>query len=117
MSETKTVRKANVILYVTLLFWVCILAWANFAVLEEVTRGQGRVMASSRIQIIQNLEGGIIKDIVVKPGDRVSSGDPLVYLETTLYQSELVARQKEKLAAERNLELIEEERDILAPLV
>ena len=74
-------------------------------------------MASSRIQIIQNLEGGIIKDIVVKPGDQVSSGDPLVYLETTLYQSELVARQKEKLAAERNLELIEEERDILAPLV
>ena len=84
MSETKTVRKANAILYVTLLFWVCILAWANFAVLEEVTRGQGRVMASSRIQIIQNLEGGIIKDIVVKPGDLVSSGDPLVYLETTL---------------------------------
>ena len=74
-------------------------------------------MASSRIQIIQNLEGGIIKDIVVKPGDQVSSGDPLVYLETTLYQSELVARQKEKLAAERNLELIGEERDILTPLV
>jgi len=117
MSETKTLRKANAILYVTFLFWVCILTWANFAVLEEVTRGQGRVMASSRIQIIQNLEGGIIKNIAVKPGDLVSSGDPLVYLETTLYESELVARQKEKLAAERNLELIEEERDILTPLV
>ena len=117
MSETKALRKANAILYVTFLFWVCILAWANFAVLEEVTRGQGRVMASSRIQIIQNLEGGIIKEIVVRPGDQVSSGDPLVYLETTLYQSELVARQKEKLAAERNLELIGEERDILTPLV
>ena len=74
-------------------------------------------MASSRIQIIQNLEGGIIKSIVVKPGDLVSSGDPLVYLETTLYQSELVAKQKEKLAAENNLELIEEERDILISLV
>ena len=117
MSEAKTLRKADVILYVTLLFWVCILVWANFAVLEEVTRGQGRVMASSRIQIIQNLEGGIIKSIVVKPGDVVSSGDPLVYLETTLYQSELVAKQKEKLAAENNLELIEEERDILISLV
>jgi adhesin transport system membrane fusion protein len=117
MSETKTLYKANAILYVTLLFWICIFAWANFAVLEEVTRGQGRVMASSRIQIIQNLEGGIIKSIVVKPGDVVSSGDPLVYLETTLYQSELVAKQKEKLAAENNLELIEEERDILISLV
>ena len=117
MSEPKTVRKANAILYVTFLFWVCILTWANFAVLEEVTRGQGRVMASSRIQIIQNLEGGIIKDIVVKSGDLVSSGDPLIYLDTTLYQSELVARQKEKLASERNLELIKEEHGILAPLV
>lgn len=115
--KSKSVRKANAILYVTIFFWVSIVVWANFAVLEEVIRGQGRVMASSRIQIIQNLEGGIIKDIVVKPGDLVSPGDPLVYLEATRYQSELVARQKEKLAAERNLELLREERDILKPLV
>ena len=117
MSETKVLRKANAILYVTLLFWVCILTWANFAILEEVTRGQGRVMPSSKIQIIQNLEGGIIKDIVVKPGDSVSPGDPLIYLDKTTFQAELFSRQKEKQAAEDNLKLIEEERDILIPLV
>ncbi|SVB52058.1 uncharacterized protein METZ01_LOCUS218375, partial [marine metagenome] len=34
--------------------------WSYFATLEEVTRGQGRVIASSKIQVIQNLEGGIV---------------------------------------------------------
>ncbi len=117
MSEKRSLRNANIILYITVLFWVCIITWANFASLEEVTRGQGRVIASSKIQIIQNLEGGIIKDILVKPGDLVSPGAPLIYLDQTLFQSQLSGLIKEKQAAENNLRLIEEERDILTPLV
>ena len=117
MSEKRSLRNANIILYITVLFWVCIITWANFASLEEVTRGQGRVLASSKIQIIQNLEGGIIKDILVKPGDVVSPDAPLIYLDQTLFQSQLSGLIKEKQAAENNLRLIEEERDILTPLV
>ena len=117
MSEKRSLRNANIILYITVLFWVCIITWANFASLEEVTRGQGRVIASSKIQIIQNLEGGIIEDILVKPGDLVSPGAPLIYLDQTLFQSQLSGLIKEKQAAENNLRLIEEERDILTPLV
>jgi adhesin transport system membrane fusion protein len=117
MSEKRSLRNANIILYITVLFWVCIITWANFASLEEVTRGQGRVIASSKIQIIQNLEGGIIRDILVKPGDPVSPGAPLIYLDQTLFQSQLSGLIKEKQAAENNLRLIEEERDILTPLV
>ena len=117
MSEKRSLRNANIILYITVLFWVCIITWANFASLEEVTRGQGRVIASSKIQIIQNLEGGIIEDILVKPGDLVSPGTPLIYLDQTLFQSQLSGLKKEKQAAENNLRLIEEERDILTPLV
>ena len=117
MSEKRSLRNANIILYITVLFWVCIITWANFASLEEVTRGQGRVIASSKIQIIQNLEGGIIEDILVKPGDLVSPGAPLIYLDQTLFQSQLSGLKKEKQAAENNLRLIEEERDILTPLV
>jgi adhesin transport system membrane fusion protein len=96
---------------------VCIITWANFATLEEVTRGQGRIIASSKIQIIQNLEGGIIEDILVKPGDSVSPGAPLIYLDKTLFQSQLSGLKREKQAAKNNLRLIEEERDILTPLV
>ena len=117
MSESRSLRNANIILYITVLFWVCIITWANFASLEEVTRGQGRVIASSKIQIIQNLEGGIIEEILVKPGDSVSPGAPLIYLDKTLFQSQLSGLKREKQAAENNLRLIEEERDILTPLV
>ena len=117
MSESRSLRNANIILYITVLFWVCIITWANFATLEEVTRGQGRVIASSKIQIIQNLEGGIIEEILVKPGDPVSPGAPLIYLDKTLFQSQLSGLKREKQAAENNLRLIEEERDILTPLV
>ncbi|MBJ7548930.1 HlyD family type I secretion periplasmic adaptor subunit, partial [Pseudomonas sp. OA3] len=49
--------------------WVvsaCLLAalvWANFAVLEEVTTGEGKAIPSSKVQVIQNLEGGIVSEI------------------------------------------------------
>ena len=56
-------RKADIILYTSLLFWVIIFVWSYFATLEEVTRGQGRVITSSKMQVIQNLEGGIVKEI------------------------------------------------------
>jgi len=114
---TKAVKKADLILYTTVLFWVSFFIWAYFASLEEVTRGQGRIVASSKIQIIQNLEGGIIRDILVKSGDIVQKNDPLIQLDTTRFESELSALEKEQSAAKNNLELLEEEREILTPLV
>ena len=72
---SKAVKKADMILYTIVIFWVSISIWASFASLEEVTSGQGRIIASSKIQIIQNLEGGIIDDIFVKSGDIVSKDE------------------------------------------
>jgi len=117
MIEKKQLRSANIILYSICIFWVMIFVWANYAVLEEVTRTIGRVVASSKIQVIQNLEGGIIKEILTKTGATVSSGDPLIVFESTRFQSELSALTKEKQAAEKNLKLLDEELDILEPLV
>ncbi len=117
MIEKKQLRSANIILYSICIFWLMIFVWANYAVLEEVTRTMGRVVASSKIQVIQNLEGGIIKEILTKTGATVSSGDPLIVFESTRFQSELSALTKEKQAAEKNLKLLDEELDILEPLV
>ena len=114
---SKAVRKADIILYTIIIFWVSISIWASFASLEEVTSGQGRIIASSKIQIIQNLEGGIIDDIFVKSGDIVSKDEALIQLNTTRFVSELSALEKEKIAAEKNLSLLNEEKEILLPLV
>jgi adhesin transport system membrane fusion protein len=49
--------------------------WASFADIDEITRGSGDVIPSGENQIIQNLEGGIVQEILVSEGQRVKSGD------------------------------------------
>jgi len=121
---SKSTRKADIILYTSLLFWVMMFLWSYFATLEEVTRGQGRVIASSKIQVIQNLEGGIVKEILVQTGDQVTQSQPLIKLDETQFKSELASMQQrlERLQAQsnaaiENFELIQQEQDIVAPLV
>jgi len=121
---SKSTRKADIILYTSLLFWVMMFLWSYFATLEEVTRGQGRVIASSKIQVIQNLEGGIVKEILVQTGDQVTQSQPLIKLDETQFKSELASMQLrlERLQAQsnaaiENFELIQQEQDIVAPLV
>jgi len=121
---SKSIRKADIILYTSLLFWVIMFLWSYFATLEEVTRGQGRVIASSKIQVIQNLEGGIVKEILVQTGDKVTQSQPLIKLDETQYKSDLAAMQQrlERLQAQsnaaiENFKLIQQEQDIVAPLV
>lgn len=60
-----------------------LLAWAAHAMLDEITRGEGRVVPSSRIQVIQNLEGGILAGIMVREGDIVEKGRVLLRIENT----------------------------------
>ncbi|MCJ2163469.1 MULTISPECIES: HlyD family type I secretion periplasmic adaptor subunit [unclassified Pseudodesulfovibrio] len=63
-----------------LLLIVFFIIWAHFAVLDETTRGMGRVIPSQRIQEIQNLEGGILNELFVQEGQTVEKGDILARL-------------------------------------
>lgn len=67
------------------LFLVVALVWADWAVLDEVTTGQGRVIPSSQVQVVQNLEGGIIRDIRVREGEIVKKGQVLLQIENTAF--------------------------------
>lgn len=64
------------------------LIWAYNAVLDEVTRGSGQVIPSQRIQVIQNLEGGIVEKILVDENQIVKKGDILVRINNTLAASQ-----------------------------
>lgn len=78
------------------LIWISSLAfiivgaiWANFAVLDVVTVGQGKVISSSNMQVVQNLEGGIVKEIKVKVGDEVLADQVLMVIDDTRFTSML----------------------------
>ncbi len=63
------------------------LLWANFAWVDEIVRAPGQIVSSSRPQIIQNLEGGILAELAVAEGDVVEQGQTLARLHGTQYQS------------------------------
>lgn len=66
---------------------VAFIVWADNAVLDIVTRGQGKVIPSSQVQVIQNLEGGIMAGILVQEGDLVDKEQVLMRIENTSAQS------------------------------
>ncbi|MFW9082667.1 HlyD family type I secretion periplasmic adaptor subunit [Pseudomonas sp. P2757] len=68
-------------------FFVFLMLWANFAVIDEVTKGDGKAIPSSKIQKIQNLEGGIVSELFVKEGQIVEAGAPLIRLDDTRFAS------------------------------
>ena len=80
-------RSSHIILLATLLFIATALIWAANASIDEVTRGEGKVIPSGKIQVIQNLEGGILSEILVEEGEFVEKDQPLLRLDDTRFSS------------------------------
>ncbi len=88
-------RGGRLILWGVFLFIVAGLIWANWAQLDEVTSGIGQVIPSTQLQVVQNLEGGIVSEIRVKDGDVVEKGQVLLRIDDTRFSSSLrEARQR-----------------------
>jgi len=77
---------------------VLLLLWAAVAPLDEVTRGAGKVIPSSRLQVVESLDGGVVEEIMVAEGDVVKAGDLLMRIDPTRYSSSLEERQYEVLS-------------------
>lgn len=84
-------------------------AWAALAPLEEVTRGPGKVAPLSRGQIIQSLEGGILRSIEVMEGEEVNAGQVLAVLEDTSFRSAFQDLQGQTLALRASLSRLQAE--------
>ena len=68
-------------------FFVAALLWAHIAVLDEVTHGQGKIIPSSDVQVVQHLEGGILKSIQVSEGEVVAPEQVLLQVDNTASSS------------------------------
>lgn len=110
--------RARALLYWSLIIIIGLLVWSSYAQLEEVTRGQGRVIPSSEVQIIQAVDSGVISDLRVKQGDIVEAGQVLVRIDPTRFVSALRENRSQFLAltakAER-LKALSEERPFIPP--
>ncbi len=65
------------------------LAWATIARVDEVTHGQGKVIPSSKVQLVQSAEPAVVRELMVRSGERVRVGQLLVRLDDTQSSSEL----------------------------
>jgi len=94
----QTPRGGRLILWLTVVFVCTAIAWANWAELDEVTTGNGRVIPSRHIQEVQNLEGGILTALLVDEGERVVKGQPLLQIDDTGFSSSLRESQQQTMA-------------------
>ena len=125
-SELKDLTSSNrhvssMLLIAVLLFFVGGVTWTAMASLDETVRGIGKVIPSSEIKRVQNFEGGIISEILVKAGQEVKKGDILIRLRQVQFSSRLrehqsmyldllatIARLEAHLANRQEVELPEE---------
>ncbi|AIA70059.1 putative type I secretion protein [Pectobacterium atrosepticum SCRI1043] len=80
-------RHVSVIIWLSLLGLIVFFIWAKFAVLDEVSVGTGKVTPSTRAQVIESLDGGIIGQLYVQQGNVVEKGQVLAQLDINRFQS------------------------------
>jgi len=83
----QTPRRSRALLYIFATFVIVMIVWAGYSELDEVTKGNGKVIPSQKIQIIQNLEGGIVAEILVKEGQVVEKGQVLLRIDDNSFES------------------------------
>lgn len=79
--------RARALLYVMALVLLLLLVWAAFASVDEVARGEGRVIPSRQLQVIQSFDGGVVDEILVHEGQVVEAGDLLLRIDPTRFIS------------------------------
>lgn len=82
-----TPKKTSILLWFWIIIIIALISWASYTKIDEIVRAQGKIIPSSENQMIQNLEGGIVKEILVSEGDVVKAGDILIKIGNQKSQS------------------------------
>jgi adhesin transport system membrane fusion protein len=93
---------SSAILYVMVLLTAIAITWASISRVDEVTQAEARVIPSSREQVVNSLEGGVLAELLVSEGDTVEKGQPIIRLEPVRFESQYqegVSRQLNLKAA------------------
>lgn len=80
---------SNMLLWTILAFVAVFVVWASVVRLDRTIHAAGRIVPSSRLQVLSNLEGGVVSAILVHPGDQVAAGQALVRIDQTETSAQL----------------------------
>ena len=83
----KNSRASQWIIWMIFITLIWLIVWAYFAKIDELTRGVGKVIPSKQVQVIQNLEGGIVSEILVDEGEIVEKDQILLKIDDTTFAS------------------------------
>ncbi|MFT5755776.1 MAG: adhesin transport system membrane fusion protein [Alteromonadaceae bacterium] len=93
LTEVPSLHRLTIWAMAALLFSFII--WASFSALEQVTSGSGKVIPSSQVQIIQSLDGGVLQELFVQEGMRVTKGQPIARIDDTRFRSDFAEQKQE----------------------
>lgn len=96
--DEQTPRGARIILWTSLVSVALLVLWAGLAKIDEVTKGEGRVVPSRDVQVVQSLDGGIVSAINVREGQLVNAGQLLLRIDSTRFESSLNENRAQYLA-------------------
>jgi adhesin transport system membrane fusion protein len=91
-------RASSILLLAIFGSFLAFFVWAAVWEIEEATLAEGRIVPSAKVQVVQSLEGGIVKTIHVRQGDEVKEGDLLVSLSTVQAGADYESRRQQALA-------------------
>jgi len=109
LIEKKVGIKSRLLLWVICSFVVTMLIWAANAQVDELVRGGGKVIPSKQLQVVQNLEGGILSELFVAEGQRVKSGQVLLKIDDTQFESTYQESQSSLLSLQTRVERLRAE--------
>lgn len=92
-GEAQLIRSHRLLWIITMLLGI-FLVWAAFAEIDELVRGSGKVIPSKQLQLVQNLEGGILSELLVSEGEEVEQGQILLRLDDTQVGSSFREREQ-----------------------
>jgi len=90
-------KMSFVLLNTIAILFLILFLWSAVADVDDITHAEGRVIPSAKMQVVQNMEGGIIQSINVRQGDRVNAGDLLVTLSPTQFGSDFKSREQQMM--------------------
>ena len=93
-ANEKAPFKIDFMLLTIVTFFICIIAWASVSEIDELARAEGKVIPAKKIQTIQNLDGGIVSEILVQEGEHITKNQALMKIDTIRFAASLEENQE-----------------------